>query len=82
MMTFVRGSSILRREIQNERKKESGRKSGNDITIRKCNSTESGQSPLTQKVALKKSMMIIKEPGDKVVDNYRSNTEAESSMHM
>jgi len=61
-MIFVRGSSILRSRRDEEKKGTKRRKNGNDITLRKQNNTESGQPLLAQRVALKKSSTMIKEP--------------------
>jgi len=62
-MIFVRGSTILRRsKLDKGKHKSLKEEQGNDTTVRKQNYTERGQSPLTQRVKLKKSSMMIKEP--------------------
>jgi len=64
-MIFVRGCTLLRgSKIDKGKHKGLGEEKENDITVRKQNNTESGQSPLTHRVKPKKLSMMIKEPGD------------------
>ena len=62
-MISVRGRSFLPKDrVDKGKQKKRSEERGNDITVRKQNNTESGQSPLAQKAKLKKSLMMIKEP--------------------
>jgi len=64
-MIFVRGCTLLRRsKIDKGKHKGLAEEKENDITVWKQNNTESGQSPLTQRVKPKRLLMMIKEPED------------------
>jgi len=70
-MFFRPGGEYSPEENREGQKRKSGSNRRNNITIRKRNSTESRQSPLSLKAPLKQSFMVIKEPVKKEVDDYR-----------
>jgi len=85
---FCPGKNFPSMKQDRKRKaKNRSRHRGNEIMVGKQNNTQSGESPLTQRVKSKKSLMMIKESERKKLHPYRSKAiskvvHAEVAVHL